>query len=130
MSQVLNSLVATGQVISGVCYASPEGWMGGAFDLLDIPPERVGLNGEYDYYGLAKRIQARFSAQVGRPAVAQLAVKQRGSGIILSGHVESQALLEQLIQMAIQADGTTHVEVRDVQVKELNYAHSLSVQFA
>ncbi|NJL45400.1 MAG: hypothetical protein HC922_06030 [Leptolyngbyaceae cyanobacterium SM2_3_12] len=130
MSEVVQSLVATGQVISGICYASPEGWTGSTFDLPAIPPERVGLSGEYDYYGLAKRIQAKFFAQVGRAAVSQLTVKQRGSVIVLSGQVESQALLEQLVQAAMQADGTTHVEVRDVRVKELSYSHAPAMQVA
>ncbi|MGF1571046.1 MAG: phospholipid-binding protein [Nodosilinea sp.] len=130
MSNVVQSLVATGKVISGICYTSADGCAEDATGLPAIPPERVGLHGEYDYYGLAKRIQARFYTQLGRSAVGQVMVRQRGSAVILSGRVESQALLEQLVQIAIQADGATHVEVRNVQVKELDYSEPLVLTLA
>jgi hypothetical protein len=116
MAKIVQSLVAVGHTIRGVCYAKPDYLNQAIAELSTIPPERVGLSGEYDYYGLAKRIQSGFHSQVGRAAVRQLTVKQRGSAVILRGQVESLDLLDQLINLALKTDGTTHVEVQDVQV--------------
>jgi osmotically-inducible protein OsmY len=119
------SLIVAGQVIRGVCYASPDQFVGHQAPLSPIPPERMGLQGEYDHYGLAKRIQARFKDRLGRVAAAKVMVKQRGGAIILSGQVESPGMLEELIALAIKADGATQVEVYDMQVNSLAaVAHS------
>ncbi|HEY9761344.1 MAG TPA: phospholipid-binding protein [Trichocoleus sp.] len=112
----MSSLVTTGAVINGVCYAKPFSSTEVNVSLQTIPPERVGLRGEYDHDGLAKRVRLRYYKAVGSDAIANLAVKQRGSVVILHGQVDSQSLLEQLIQLAIQVEGTTNVEVREVKV--------------
>jgi hypothetical protein len=130
MAQGLQSLMTSGQVIRGVCYASPSDFVGLAARLATIPPERLGLQGEYDHYGLAKRIQARFKQRLGRLAAADLAIKQRGGAIILSGHVANRALLEELIDLALQTEGTTQVEVYDMQVSDPPTVQSSAFQFA
>jgi hypothetical protein len=119
MAQGLQSLVTSGQVVRGICYASPSEFVGLATRLATIPPERLGLQGEYDHYGLAKRIQARFKQRLGRLAAADIAIKQRGGAIILSGRIANCTLLEELITLALQTEGTTQVEVFDVQVSDL-----------
>ncbi len=127
MTNVMQSLVATGHTIRGVCYAK-SGYLNQAIAALSaIPPERVGLSGEYDYYGLAKRIKTSFHGQVGREAVKQLTVKQRGSAVILSGQVDTLDLLDQLVDLALHTEGTTHVEVHDVQVNVLDLAQPARV---
>jgi hypothetical protein len=127
MSKVAQSLVATGHVIRGVCYAEPDYLSQVGIGLLAIPPERVGLHGEYDYYGLAKRIQASFNETFGRATVAQLSIKQRGSAVILSGQVGTLPLLDQLVELALQAEGASHVEVQNVQLKVVNELQSAQV---
>ncbi|MFQ4135926.1 hypothetical protein PGN35_006355 [Nodosilinea sp. PGN35] len=127
MANVIQSLVATGHTIRGVCYAKSNSLSQAIAALSAIPPERVGLNGEYDYYGLAKRIKTSFHTQVGRDAVKQLTVKQRGSAVILSGQVDTLDLLDQLVDLALRTEGTTHVEVHDVQVNVLELAHPAQV---
>ena len=119
--------MATGQVIRGVCYAKPDYLAQRLTELSAIPPERIGLNGEYDHYGLAKRIQANFYQQLGRGAVAQVAVKQRGSAVIVSGQVDTLPLLDQLVELALQAEGASHVEVQDVHLKTLNSPQPVQV---
>jgi hypothetical protein len=116
MAQGATSLIRAGQVVSGVCYATPDRY---TTHIAAIPPERVGLSGEYDHYGLAKRVQADFHRHFGRPAIAQLLIKQRGSAVILSGQVDSEAMVEQLIARAIATEGTTHVEVRHILINDL-----------
>ncbi|MBD1875633.1 hypothetical protein H6F75_19305 [Nodosilinea sp. FACHB-131] len=127
MANVIQSLVATGHTIRGVCYAKTNYLNQSIAALSAIPPERVGLNGEYDYYGLAKRIKTSFHGQVGREAVKQLTVKQRGSAVILSGQVDTLELLDQLVDLALHTEGTTHVEVHDVQVNVLELAQPVRV---
>lgn len=127
MANVMQSLVATGHTIRGVCYAKSNYLSQSIAALSAIPPERVGLDGEYDYYGLVKRIKTSFHGQVGREAVKQLTIKQRGSAVILSGQVDTLELLDQLVDLALHTEGTTHVEVHDVQVNVLELAQSVRV---
>ncbi|HEY9880412.1 MAG TPA: hypothetical protein V6D29_18285 [Leptolyngbyaceae cyanobacterium] len=116
MGAFMSSLVVTDAIVNGVCYAKPFFSAEVNVSLQTIPPERVGLRGEYDHDGLAKRVRLRYRMAVGPDAIANLSVKQRGSVVILYGQVVSQSLLEQLIQLALQVEGTTNVEVRGVKV--------------
>lgn len=117
MAQGLKSLVVAGHCVRGVCYASGHGQ--GNLCLSAIPPERVGPDGTYDYYGLAKRVQARFKDRLGRIDAAKVTVKQRGGVIILGGQVEHRSILDDLITLALEAEGTTHVEVWDLTLTAL-----------
>jgi hypothetical protein len=120
MAKFGHSLVATGHVIQGVCYAKPDYLSQIRAGLAPIPPERVGPDGEYDYYGLAKRIQGSFNSAFGRSAVAQISVRQRGSAVVLSGQTSTLSMLDQMVELALQAEGVSHVEVQGVQVRTLN----------
>lgn len=75
-----------------------------------IPPERVGLNGEYDYYGLQKRVEALFRQQFSASDLAHLKVKQRGRVVVLQGHVASQDILKRLVDLASEVEGAIRVE--------------------
>ena len=104
------------QAMQGVCTV-------GAVTLADshswfrmIPPERVGIRGEYDHHGLAKRVHLKFNQTLGKPAIAGLTVFQRGRVVILHGQVASQDLLNQLVQLAMQVDGADDVEIRGMVV--------------
>ncbi|QQE66153.1 hypothetical protein GFS31_28510 [Leptolyngbya sp. BL0902] len=79
----------------------------------------MGLDGKYDHYGLAKRIQARFKDRLGRVDAAKVTVKQRGGVILLGGQVEHRTTLDDLITLALETEGTTHVEVWDMTLAAL-----------
>lgn len=81
-----------------------------------IPPERIGLNGEYDYEGLAKRVKFAFSETFGSEDSARVKVQQRGTVILLSGQVPSDRILQQFIEVARSVSGTSDVEVRSLKV--------------
>ncbi len=130
MAQGWQSLVTAGQVVRGVCYASPADFVGKPTRLTTLPPERVGLHGEYDYYGLAKRVQARFKERLGRVAAAKIVVKQRGAAVVLSGHLDSRAILEELIDLAMRVEGATQVEVYDLQLDDLKAPKNGMLQVA
>ena len=118
MDQGLKSLRVAGHLIRGVCYGNSTLPADNA-RLTTIPPERIGLQGEYDHYGLAKRIQAGFKGRLGRVEAAKVSIKQRGGVIILSGQVDCRDILDDLIAIALHAEGTTHVEVCDMVITSL-----------
>lgn len=111
----------------GTYYASPAEWVGPSLPSNPVPPERIGLQGEYDYYGLAKRVQARFKDRLGRLAAAKVVIKQRGSAIILRGQVESRQVLEELVALTLATEGATQVELQ-VELHDMQTKHHSSVQ--
>ena len=81
-----------------------------------IPPERVGLNGEYDYYGLAKRVQCYLCEVLDRRLMQALKVGQRGRVIVLSGALPSGEMLQELTQLVASVPGVDMVEAQAVRV--------------
>ena len=81
------------------------------------PPERIGLAGEYDYNGLAKRVMHCFRQHVGDD-VAQLKVRQRGCVVILTGVIPSRHLLTRLVTLATKVEGAALVELYRVTFTE------------
>lgn len=81
--------------------------------LSQIPPERVGLNGEYDHAGLAKRVQLAIRQQLGDDTLARLEVSQRGKVVIFRGHCLDQQFIHQITQLALELDGADFVEIYD-----------------
>lgn len=95
-----------------------------------IPPERVGVLGEYDFYGLAKRVMLQYREVLGSAAITNLTVRQRGSVVILSGQVKGMVTVSQLMHLAMQVEGTTYVEVRGLTATEAVYPQGLTTQLA
>lgn len=83
-----------------------------------IPPERVGLNGEYDHNGLARRVVQALGQQFEPAEIAGLRVSQRGAVVILMGNISSQRLLIRLVNVAMGISGATDVELNGVRVAD------------
>lgn len=81
-----------------------------------IPPERVGLSGEYDQSGLAKRVALAFDDDPNLDDIDTLYVAQTGSTVVFKGKVPSQAILNQMIAAALQVNGATNVESDQVTI--------------
>ncbi|MBH8555995.1 phospholipid-binding protein [Nostocaceae cyanobacterium CENA357] len=81
-----------------------------------IPPERVGLNGEYDQSGLAKRVALAFDQDQQLDDVATLWVAQTSSTVVLKGKVPSQEILNKMVSVAQSVHGATNVDTREVTV--------------
>lgn len=81
-----------------------------------IPPERVGLDGDYDHSGLSKRVMSAFQEQFEVSEIAQLQVLQRGRVIIFLGRVSNSQLLTRLINVALEVHGASTVETHGVMV--------------
>ena len=81
-----------------------------------IPPERVGLEGEYDQSGLAKRVVLAFDNDTQLDDLERLWVAQTGSTVVLKGEVPSQADLDKAISIAEGVEGATSVDSSQVTV--------------
>ena len=75
-----------------------------------IPPERIGLDGRYDYYGLQKRVEATFQERFDPQTLAGLSVNQRGRVVILYGRVSGREMLQRLVSLAERVEGAIRVE--------------------
>jgi len=74
-----------------------------------IPPEKVGLDGNFDENGLAKRVakaldDANISDHVG------LWVAQTGSVVVLKYNPDAEGVLAQAKQVATSVEGATEVQ--------------------
>jgi osmotically-inducible protein OsmY len=82
----------------------------------DTPLERVGLNGEYDQSGLAKRVALAFDENPEFDNIDSLYVAQTGGTVVLKGSVPSQEILDQLVEIASSVSGATDVTTDQVSV--------------
>ncbi|NET02716.1 MAG: phospholipid-binding protein [Sphaerospermopsis sp. SIO1G2] len=82
----------------------------------DIPPERLGLNGEYDQSGLAKRVALAFDEDPELTDFDRLWVAQLGTTVVLKGEVPDQEILDKMVAAASSVNGTTDVNTEEVSV--------------
>lgn len=80
------------------------------------PPEHMGLEGEYDENGLAKRVAAAFDKDPEIEDMESLHIVQAGSTIVLNGSLPNQGMLEHMIDVAARVDGTKAVDTSQVTV--------------
>jgi osmotically-inducible protein OsmY len=81
-----------------------------------IAPERVGLNGEYDESGLAKRVALAFDESAELTDENELWVAQTSGTVVLKGKVSSQGALNKMIEVANEVNGATSVDTSQVTV--------------
>lgn len=81
-----------------------------------IPPERVGLNGEYDQSGLAKRVAKAFDDDTQLDDVETLWVAQTGSTVVLKGKAPSQDVLNKCVSVARNVQGASSVDTSQVTI--------------
>ena len=81
-----------------------------------IAPERVGLNGEYDQSGLAKRVALAFDEDSELDDIDTLWVAQTSSTVVLKGTVPSQDILNKMVSVANRVNGATNVDTNQVTV--------------
>jgi len=81
-----------------------------------IPPERMGLNGEYDQSGLAKRVALAFDEDPNLDDIDTLYVAQTGGVVVLKGKVPSQQILNQMVATALKVNGATNVQTDQVAI--------------
>jgi hypothetical protein len=91
---------------------------GGITENAPIPPERVGLTGEYDQSGLAKRVCLAFdeNAELAPYSENSLWVAQTSTTVVLKGKVPSQEILDKMVEVAKTVNGATDVQTDQVTV--------------
>jgi osmotically-inducible protein OsmY len=82
----------------------------------EIPAERVGLNGEYDQSGLAKRVAAAFDQDSSVADIETVWVAQTGGTVVLKGEAPSQEQLNRLIEIANEQSGAEAVNAEQVTI--------------
>ncbi|NEQ49049.1 MAG: BON domain-containing protein [Leptolyngbya sp. SIO3F4] len=80
-----------------------------------IPPERKGLHGEYDYYGLSKRVSQCLENYVSGEFI-RLKVRQRGRVVVLSGQLGAPYELTKIVDLVLAVDGVDEVETDNVRL--------------
>lgn len=83
------------------------------------PPERTGLNGEYDQNGLAKRVAKSFDV-AGLSDHQTVWIAQRGTTVVLKGTCRDRTLLTKMVEIAKQVNGASAVETDQVRVESSN----------
>jgi osmotically-inducible protein OsmY len=81
-----------------------------------IPAAKVGLNGEFDESGMAKRVALAFDEDPELDDVDTLWVAQLSSKVVLKGKVPSQQILDKMVSVANGVDGATEVDTSQVTV--------------
>jgi hypothetical protein len=81
-----------------------------------VPPERVGLNGEYDQSGLAKRVTLAYDEDPELDDIETVWVAQTASTVVLKGKVPNQQILNRMVEVAKEVDGTMDVDTEQVEV--------------
>lgn len=82
----------------------------------EVAAERLGLNGEYDQSGLAKRVALAFDGDSSVTDVDTLWVAQTGGSVVLKGSVPSQEILDRMVELASGVSGATDVAIDQVTV--------------
>ncbi|GAB4134556.1 MAG: hypothetical protein Fur0046_06490 [Cyanobacteria bacterium J069] len=81
-----------------------------------IPPERVGIDGQYDYNGLANRVKQELEQQFSFEELQYLTVRQRGTVIMLLGKLSSPQMLQQIRRISMGVSGATDVESNGISI--------------
>jgi hypothetical protein len=83
-----------------------------------VLPENMGLEGEYDEEGLAKRVAQAFDQTAELQTIETVTIAQEGSTIIFSGDVPDTGALEKMVKIASVVDGTKTVDYKQVKIDQ------------
>ena len=82
-----------------------------------VAVERIGLDGEYDPSGLAKRVARAFEQDVILQGIPSVYVAQNDSKIILKGTVSNQIFFDRLVTVARNVRGVSEVDISQVKIR-------------
>ncbi|MBC7474629.1 MAG: hypothetical protein H7263_10085 [Candidatus Sericytochromatia bacterium] len=81
-----------------------------------IPAERVGLHGEYDQSGLAKRVAVAFDGDSSLADIDSIYVAQTGTTVVLKGNAPDQETVDKMVQLAEKVSGAQDVDASNVEI--------------
>ncbi len=96
--------------------ANPQDAIAGKATSSDIPPHKVGLDGNFDESGLAKRVVLAFDEDPDVADEDSLWVAQTSSTVVLKGKVSDQNTLTKVVSIARGVNGATDVDTSQVTV--------------
>jgi len=105
---IIDKLVSVASGVTGAQSVDTSGMS------IGIPAERVGLNGEYDESGLAKRVVQALQADANLASAAPFDIAQTGGTVVIRGRVPSQEILDQMVAIAQGVSGATGVRTDEV----------------
>ncbi len=82
-----------------------------------VPPEKVGLDGNFDESGLAKRVAVAFDEDPMLDDVGTLWVAQLSSKVVLKGKVPTDDYLKKAVAIAGGVNGASEVDSSQVTVE-------------
>ncbi len=82
----------------------------------DTPDYKIGVDGDFDESGLAKRVALAFDEDSQLDDIDTLWVAQLSGTVVLKGKVPSQDILDKMVKVAKGVDGTDAVETKEVEV--------------
>ncbi len=82
-----------------------------------IAIERIGLDGEYDPSGLAKRVAQALAEDPTLSKISTIYVAQNNRKIILKGTISDRNFLDRLVTIAQNVQGVSEVDISQVEVR-------------
>jgi osmotically-inducible protein OsmY len=82
-----------------------------------IPIEKIGLNGEYDPSGLAKKVVAALKQDSLLGEKPTVYVAQKGNIIVLKGRVSDRPTLEKIVNITRNVEGVFDIDTSQVTVR-------------
>lgn len=78
-------------------------------------PENMGMEGEFDLGGLAKRVAMALDHS-SVASIETLQIVQQGNTIEFRGESPNRLVLEQIVKITSQVDGVKHIETEQVAI--------------
>ena len=82
-----------------------------------IPTERIGLDGEFDSSGLAKRVAEALTQDSVLQSGSTVDVAQNDSKIVFKGTVSDSTMLDRLVTVARGVSGVSSVDTSQVKIR-------------
>ena len=82
-----------------------------------IPTERIGLDGEFDSSGLAKRVAEALTQDSVLQSGSTVYVAQNDSKIVFKGTVSDSTMLDRLVTVARGVSGVSSVDTSQVKIR-------------
>lgn len=82
----------------------------------DIPDYKIGVDGDFDESGLAKRVALAFDEDSQLDDIDTLWVAQLSGTVVLKGKVPSKGILDKMVSVAKGVEGTDAVDTKQVEV--------------
>lgn len=80
------------------------------------PPENMGVEGEYDLSGLVKRVAIALDKDPLITDLTTLEIIQKGRAIVFKGEIADRDILNRIVEITAQVDGTEIIDVNGVVV--------------